>query len=36
MMLSLLQMPSIPGLPTRPIFYDMDLDMETGEVKGLF
>uniref|UniRef100_A0A7S2E0F1 formate--tetrahydrofolate ligase n=1 Tax=Octactis speculum TaxID=3111310 RepID=A0A7S2E0F1_9STRA len=26
----------IPGLPTRPGFYDVDLDTETGRVIGLF
>ncbi|PAA86281.1 hypothetical protein BOX15_Mlig000525g1 [Macrostomum lignano] len=25
----------MPGLPTRPCFYDVDLDCETGEVLGL-
>ena len=30
------QMSTMPGLPTRPCFYDIDLDMETGEVQGLF
>uniref|UniRef100_A0AAR2JED9 C-1-tetrahydrofolate synthase, cytoplasmic n=1 Tax=Pygocentrus nattereri TaxID=42514 RepID=A0AAR2JED9_PYGNA len=29
-------MPTIPGLPTRPCFYDIDLDPLTGEVIGLF
>lgn len=29
-------MPTIPGLPTRPCFYDIDLDTENGEVHGLF
>uniref|UniRef100_A0A8C1AQV7 C-1-tetrahydrofolate synthase, cytoplasmic n=1 Tax=Cyprinus carpio carpio TaxID=630221 RepID=A0A8C1AQV7_CYPCA len=29
-------MPTIPGLPTRPCFYDIDLDTESGEVHGLF
>uniref|UniRef100_A0A4W4E690 formate--tetrahydrofolate ligase n=1 Tax=Electrophorus electricus TaxID=8005 RepID=A0A4W4E690_ELEEL len=29
-------MPTIPGLPTRPCFYDIDLEPETGEVIGLF
>ncbi|XP_072546592.1 C-1-tetrahydrofolate synthase, cytoplasmic isoform X1 [Salminus brasiliensis] len=29
-------MPTIPGLPTRPCFYDIDLDPVTGEVIGLF
>ncbi len=27
---------TIPGLPTRPGFYDVDIDVETGVVKGLF
>jgi formyltetrahydrofolate synthetase len=27
---------TIPGLPTRPGFYDVDLDCETGRVIGLF
>lgn len=27
---------TIPGLPTRPGFYDVDIDTETGEVVGLF
>ncbi|XP_044730108.1 C-1-tetrahydrofolate synthase, cytoplasmic [Chrysoperla carnea] len=26
----------MPGLPTRPSFYDMDLDTTTGEIEGLF
>ncbi|TRY54179.1 hypothetical protein DNTS_030453 [Danionella cerebrum] len=29
-------MPTIPGLPTRPCFYDIDLNAESGEVVGLF
>ncbi|ORZ31660.1 formate--tetrahydrofolate ligase-domain-containing protein [Catenaria anguillulae PL171] len=29
-------MQTMPGLPTRPCFFDVDLDMETGRVKGLF
>jgi len=29
-------MSTMPGLPTRPCFYDIDLDPETMEVKGLF
>ncbi|XP_071705583.1 formate--tetrahydrofolate ligase-like isoform X2 [Rutidosis leptorrhynchoides] len=28
-------MSTMPGLPTRPCFYDIDLDTETGRVKGL-
>ncbi|EHH18609.1 hypothetical protein EGK_15253, partial [Macaca mulatta] len=27
---------TMPGLPTRPCFYDIDLDTETEQVKGLF
>lgn len=27
---------TIPGLPTRAGFYDIDLDTETGEIHGLF
>ncbi|MHB8134504.1 MAG: formate--tetrahydrofolate ligase [Anaerolineaceae bacterium] len=30
------EMRTMPGLPTRPAFYDVDLDTETGEVFGLF
>jgi methylenetetrahydrofolate dehydrogenase (NADP+)/methenyltetrahydrofolate cyclohydrolase/formyltetrahydrofolate synthetase len=26
----------MPGLPTRPVFYDVDLDLATGRVVGLF
>ena len=29
-------MSTMPGLPTRPSFYDVDLDLETGRVVGLF
>jgi methylenetetrahydrofolate dehydrogenase (NADP+)/methenyltetrahydrofolate cyclohydrolase/formyltetrahydrofolate synthetase len=29
-------MRTMPGLPTRPVFYDVDLDLETGLVVGLF
>lgn len=28
-------MVTMPGLPTRPCFYDIDLDVETGRVVGL-
>jgi methylenetetrahydrofolate dehydrogenase (NADP+)/methenyltetrahydrofolate cyclohydrolase/formyltetrahydrofolate synthetase len=28
--------PTIPGLPTRPAIYDIDLDTETGQIRGLF
>lgn len=27
---------TVPGLPTRPGFYDVDIDLETGRVIGLF
>ncbi|CAG9830134.1 unnamed protein product [Diabrotica balteata] len=26
----------MPGLPTRPAIYDIDLNIETGEIEGLF
>jgi formyltetrahydrofolate synthetase len=29
-------MRTMPGLPTRPVFYDVDLDLNTGRVMGLF
>jgi len=29
------QMPTIPGLPTRPVFYDIDIDPVTGKIVGL-
>ncbi|HLF26911.1 MAG TPA: formate--tetrahydrofolate ligase [Anaerolineae bacterium] len=29
-------MRTMPGLPTRPVFMDVDLDLETGKVLGLF
>ncbi|XP_031551845.1 C-1-tetrahydrofolate synthase, cytoplasmic-like [Actinia tenebrosa] len=29
-------MSTMPGLPTRPCFYDIDLDLDTEEVIGLF
>jgi formyltetrahydrofolate synthetase len=29
-------MRTMPGLPTRPVFNDVDLDLETGKVVGLF
>ncbi len=29
-------MSTMPGLPTRPAFFDVDLDLETGRVIGLF
>jgi len=29
-------MRTMPGLPTRPVFYDVDLDLKSGKVIGLF
>jgi len=29
------EMRTMPGLPTRPVFYDVDLNLETGKVVGL-
>ncbi|XP_078261675.1 monofunctional C1-tetrahydrofolate synthase, mitochondrial isoform X2 [Rhinoraja longicauda] len=29
-------MSTMPGLPTRPCFYDIDLDSDTEQVRGLF
>lgn len=28
-------MMTMPGLPTRPCFYDIDLDLATGKIVGL-
>lgn len=28
-------MPTIPGLPTRPVYYEIDIDMKTGRIIGL-
>jgi formyltetrahydrofolate synthetase len=28
-------MMTMPGLPTRPCFYDIDIDTETGTIVGL-
>jgi len=28
-------MSTMPGLPTRPAYYDIDIDMETGRILGL-
>ena len=28
------KMSTMPGLPTRPVFYDVDLDLKTGKVVG--
>jgi methylenetetrahydrofolate dehydrogenase (NADP+)/methenyltetrahydrofolate cyclohydrolase/formyltetrahydrofolate synthetase len=30
------QMRTMPGLPSRPAFVDVDLDLATGKIKGLF
>ena len=30
------EMRTMPGLPTRPVFYDVDVDLATGKVVGLF
>jgi formyltetrahydrofolate synthetase len=30
------EMRTMPGLPTRPVFYDVDIDLGTGKVIGLF
>jgi methylenetetrahydrofolate dehydrogenase (NADP+) / methenyltetrahydrofolate cyclohydrolase / formyltetrahydrofolate synthetase len=30
------KMATMPGLPTRPAFYDIDIDFETGRVVGMF
>ncbi len=30
------KMSTMPGLPTRPVFYDVDVDLKTGKVLGLF
>jgi len=30
------KMATMPGLPTRPSFYEVDIDLETGRVLGLF
>jgi formyltetrahydrofolate synthetase len=29
------EMPTIPGLPTRPVFYEIDIDPVTGKIVGL-
>jgi len=29
-------MRTMPGLPSRPVYYDVDLDLKTGKVMGLF
>lgn len=30
------EMSTMPGLPTRPAYYDIDIDMETGQITGMF
>lgn len=30
------EMSTMPGLPTRPVYYDVDVDPDTGRVIGLF
>ncbi len=30
------KMSTMPGLPTRPVFFNVDLDLKTGKVVGLF
>ncbi len=30
------EMSTMPGLPTRPVYFDVDIDLETGRVLGLF
>lgn len=30
------EMSTMPGLPTRPVYYDVDVDITTGKVVGLF
>lgn len=30
------EMATMPGLPTRPVFNDVDIDLDTGKVLGLF
>lgn len=30
------EMMTMPGLPTRPAYYDVDIDLETGKIEGLF
>ena len=29
-------MRTMPGLPTRPVYFDVDIDPATGKVTGLF
>lgn len=29
-------MSTMPGLPTRPALYDIEIDTETGKIDGLF
>eukprot|EP00116_Pleurobrachia_bachei_P012877 sb/3473139/ len=30
------QISTMPGLPTRPAYYEIDVDTETGQITGLF
>lgn len=30
------EMTTMPGLPTRPAFFDIDLDPDSGTITGLF
>ena len=30
------EMQTMPGLPTRPCFFDVDVDPVTGQVDGLY
>jgi len=30
------EFPTMPGLPTKPAFLPVDVDPETGKIKGLF
>ena len=27
---------TMPGLPTRPAFFDIDINLKTGKIEGLF
>ena len=33
---NLFQISTMPGLPTRPAFYNIDVDTDTGDITGLF
>jgi len=30
------EMMTMPGMPTRPAFFDVDIDPKTGKITGLF